>query len=205
MQRCIIGVLVALFVMACGLPQFTSPEVALRDMLTQNVPPQEALSFQTHGIRRHEAEVIVLFSKLTREGRTELPDWQPQVGYHVMQQGMNGDWMLRRGVAFLSDQLLPQDQLLEYHVDATSSGTIVFGQTLSSKITQVEAKLDTGVVIRDTVTDGMFWFQDADARAVCELRALDAQDRVLRRFDPAVSAVDPPYVPQDARQCEIED
>lgn len=79
---------------------------------------------------------------------------------------------------------------------------IVFGWVTSPRVAAVEASFDNGQIRRDGVIDGVFALTNFDAHAVCELRVVDSNDRVLERiaipsFDMHVDPTAPGVFPQN--------
>ncbi len=108
------------------------------------------------------------------------------LGYSLVEQTPLGTWRaLESGTSEVSP--LPSEDLVDFRSGHSRSNamefSIVYGRALSSDVMTVEATFDTGQVVRDAASDGLFVLIVPVDAAPCELRALNADSQVMRRID----------------------
>jgi hypothetical protein len=181
----VIGLVLAATLVACGAPGgIDTPEAAAVAHVRQMGPPGSGFSrgrdVEVHGTYEVAEGTLVLYS-------IQQPDrmqWPPlNLGYVLVQRREDGWYPVE--VQF--NNAAQQPQLVTYQSqpvrDVGEMDWVVFGRALSPEVAAVEVRFDTGVTLRDQVTDGT-WAVVADgATAACEVRALNEQEQVLQQID----------------------
>jgi hypothetical protein len=186
--------------MLVGFLGLMSSGYALSLMATQ--PPEEMVrqnfacpnkqlpvsSFQVLGRVKWQKGTIVLFRALCPTTKEEHPVMQRIFGYRLAQrQGMH--WQLNGKGSFGSITPFPEaKKLVEYGIGqpkhkAREPYTIVYGQTLTSKVVAVEATFDNGKLINVSPQNGAFALLAPGASRICELRVIGTDNQILRRDD----------------------
>jgi hypothetical protein len=129
---------------------------------------------------------IVLYEGICRQVQDTSP--LAVTGYQVfVRRGMT--WQATSGGSVTAPrQETTSDRLINYYTVGQVEGrnsndryTMVEGQISSSDVVAVEARFDTGEVLRDRVEQGRFVTIAAGADRACELQILGASDRLLER------------------------
>lgn len=128
--------------------------------------------------------IVVLYRAAcpSRSGAT----LQPVFGYQVVRR-QGATWQV-----ISSDSYKPKRAsrsrraLIEYGISQPSQHqrdryTILYGQTKTPKVAAIEATLDTGQVLRNTVTEGGFALIAAGAKSICEIRILGRNNQILQQ------------------------
>jgi hypothetical protein len=84
-------------------------------------------------------------------------------------------------VAVYDSQIQEAQRKWGYHV-VGDKWVVVWGYTYAPQVAAVEVTFNTGTERKDRVTGGMYAVV-AEASAACEVRALDANGRVLQRLN----------------------
>lgn len=156
----------------------TPQEAARRSVLAAE--PEAAPTFEVAGQRAFEDEVIVLY-RFIRPARNDIPT-MTVFGHTVVGQGALG-WRARSGATSGREGVPDAARLIDFSFNTSGNAgvptTIVYGQVLAPEVAAVEATFDTGETVRDAVADEIFALAGRGAQAVCEVRALAADGRVL--------------------------
>ncbi len=146
---------------------------------------------QIHDVRVNGKEASVLFSfvgSYAPDGDEEESEEVPAIGWGRIER-TGGGWRFDGSAAFYAVTEIERGQLAEYTTEPNliTGKLLVWGAIRSPVVAAVEGRFDTNKIMSDSVANGMFFLAASDAKALCELTLLDAENNVLQRLDPATT------------------
>ena len=167
----------------------TSGRVSLEEAAEQLIISQRG--GQIHDVRVNGEEASVLFSFVASyalDGDEEEREEVPAIGWGRIER-TGGGWRSDGSAAFYAVTEIERGQLAEYTTEPNliTGKLLAWGAIRSPIVTAVEGRFDTNEILSDSVVNGMFFLAASDAKALCELTLLDAENNVLQRLDPATT------------------
>jgi len=177
-----LSLILALFHSACvpsGRTTITNPMEATRQSIRRDYP--DAFGVRVLGMRnKSESEVAVIYTyNLPPEGEGSGMHF---TGVSLYRRIPTGGWQLSEGGGGGNPDPPAPDQLLDYF-SVHGEGTAIYGQTLTSEVSAVEADLSNGETVRDEAGDRAFAVFSPEGVRVCNLRALGIAGEVLKEND----------------------
>lgn len=188
---------VAMLLSGCDLP-FSQLDGATPEDAVRNIFSDRALQF--HGLREGIdplGDVVLVSYQIPTNGGAKT------FAYRRVAQRLTGRWHITGVGGFIEGTGRKEGEPLDFQsqeVGELPSGiVVVLGRTLDPGIVLVEVTFDTGQVVRDGITDGMFFVAAKDVRTACHLRALDAHGQEVFATDPSA----PPHNPVEFSSIDV--
>lgn len=159
------------------LPPQTPADAVIQHVNSRLQPGEQLRSTTISGTQSWPlGGVLVLYSYEAVQADTRATDMH--VGYAITEQdGQN--WVVRRSKAF---GRTPPPQLIAYKTDIVDGQTLLFGKTMTSTITFVEADFQDGSSATTRVQEDAFALAVAQETSVQEVRFLNEQREVVASF-----------------------
>ena len=153
-------------------------------------PPKNAIEdFRIVGSRDWSRGKVALYEATCRSKDPAQPSMR-YFGHHIFVRSLIG-WQYSGGGSSGTSLNAPQSSPKEFVDYSSGSGgdgsnrrAVISGRILNSQVTAVEAIFNNGRIMRDSGADDVFAMVSSGASAVCELRVLGANDKVLQKYKP---------------------
>ncbi len=162
-----------------------TPEEFVRQNFKCNQdPPNTPLKFNVLGTRKWSRGVIVLYKGLCPSVDGQAPP-QQVFGFQTF-EATNSKWRFAQGddTTFYSspDSIDEPAHMILLQRQLSDDNSLIYGQLFSNRVAAVEVTFDNGQIVRDDkITDGVFALVGPKKGTSCELRLLNANNRLILR------------------------